>query len=41
VKARPNYPPTARCSASPSSIAINQSATISITASSPENRPLT
>ena len=41
VKARPNYPPTANCSASPSSIAINQSATINITASSPENRPLT
>jgi|HubBroStandDraft_6_1064221.scaffolds.fasta_scaffold98619_1 hypothetical protein len=41
VKARPNYPPTASCSASPSAIAINQSATVSITASSPENRPLT
>ncbi len=41
VKARPNYPPTASCSASPGSIAINQSATVSITASSPENRPLT
>ena len=41
VKARPNYPPTASCSASPSSIAINQSATVSMTASSPENRPLT
>ena len=41
VKARPNYPPTASCSASPSSIAINQSATVNITASSPENRPLT
>ena len=41
IKARPNYPPTASCSASPSSIAINQSANVSITASSPENRPLT
>jgi hypothetical protein len=41
VKARPNYPPTASCSANPSSIAINQSATINITASSPESRPLT
>lgn len=41
VKARPNYPPTASCSASPSAIAVNQSATINITASSPENRPLT
>jgi hypothetical protein len=41
IKARPNYPPTASCSASPSSIAINQAATVSITANSPENRPLT
>ena len=41
VKARPNYPPTASCSASPSSVAIKQSSTITITASSPENRPLT
>jgi len=41
IKARPNYPPTASCSANPSSIAINTSATVSITASSPENRPLT
>ncbi len=41
VKVRPNYPPTASCSASPSSIAINQSATVNITASSPESRPLT
>ena len=41
VKARPNYPPTASCSASPSSIAINQAATITIAASSPESRPLT
>ena len=41
VKARPNYPPTANCSATPSSIAINQGATITISASSPENRPLT
>ena len=41
VKARPNYPPTASCSASPNAIAINQSATVNITASSPENRPLT
>jgi len=41
IKARPNYPPTASCSASPSSIAINQAATVTITASSPENRPLT
>ena len=41
VKARPNYPPTASCSVSPRTIAINQSATVSITASSPENRPLT
>jgi hypothetical protein len=41
IKARPNYPPTANCSASPSAIAINQSAAVNITASSPENRPLT
>lgn len=41
VKARPNYPPTANCSASPSAIAINQTATVNITASSPESRPLT
>ena len=41
IKARPNYPPTASCSANPSSIAINQAATVTITASSPENRPLT
>ena len=41
VKARPNYPPTASCSASPSAIAINQSATVNITAASPESRPLT
>src|SRR5271166_448633 len=41
VKARPNYPPTASCSASPTAIAINQSSTITITASSPESRPLT
>jgi hypothetical protein len=41
VKARPNYPPTASCSASPSAIAINQSATVTIAATSPESRPLT
>jgi len=41
VKARPNYPPTVSCSASPRSIAINQTATITITASSPESRPMT
>ncbi len=41
VKARPNYPPTASCAASPNAIAINQSATVNITASSPESRPLT
>ena len=41
IKARPNYPPTASCSVTPSSIAINQAATVTITASSPENRPLT
>jgi hypothetical protein len=41
VKARPNYPPKASCSASPNAIAINQSATVNITASSPESRPLT
>jgi len=41
VKARPNYPPTVSCSASPRSIAINQSASITITASSPESRPMT
>ena len=41
MKARPNYPPTASCSASPNAIAINQSATVNITASSPESRPLT
>ena len=41
VKARPNYPPTASCSASPTTIAIGEPSTITITASSPENRPLT
>src|SRR5271157_544369 len=41
VKARPNYPPTVSCSASPRSIAINQTATITISASSPESRPMT
>jgi hypothetical protein len=41
IKARPNYPPTASCSVTPRTIAINQAATVSITASSPENRPLT
>jgi hypothetical protein len=41
VKARPNYPPTVSCSASPNAIAINQAATATITASSPENRPMT
>ena len=41
VKARPNYPPTAKCSVNPGTIAINQSATVNITASSPESRPLT
>jgi len=41
VKARPNYPPTASCSVTPRTIAINQAATVSIIASSPENRPLT
>ena len=41
LKTRPNYPPTTSCSANPRSIAINQSATINITASSTENRPLT
>jgi hypothetical protein len=41
VKARPNYPPTATCSASPRAIAINQSATVTISATSPESRPLT
>jgi hypothetical protein len=41
VKARPNYPPTASCSASPNAIAINQSATVTIAATSPESRPLT
>ncbi len=41
VKARPNYPPTASCSSSPSTIAIGQTATVNITASSPESRPLT
>lgn len=41
VKARPNYPPTVSCSASPNAIAINQSATINLTASSPESRPMT
>ncbi len=41
VKARPNYPPTVSCSASPNAIAINQSAMVSITASSPESRPMT
>ncbi len=41
VKARPNYPPTVSCSASPSAIAISQSAMVSITASSPESRAMT
>lgn len=41
VKERPNYPPTASCSASPGTIAINQASTVTMTASSPENRPLT
>jgi hypothetical protein len=41
VKARPNYPPTASCSASPSSVAINQSATVTMRASSQDNRPMT
>ena len=41
VKARPNYPPTATGSVRPNAIAINQSATVSIDASSPESRPLT
>ncbi len=41
VKARPNYPPTASCSASPATIAIGEPSTITITASSPESRPLT
>ena len=41
VKARPNFPPTSKCSVSPNAIAINQSATVSIDASSPESRPLT
>ena len=41
VKARPNFPPTARCSVTPNAIAINQSATVNIAATSPESRPLT
>jgi hypothetical protein len=41
VKARPNYPPTASCSVSPNAIAINQAATVTISARSPENRALT
>ena len=41
VKARPNYPPTATCSVRPNAIAINQSATVNIDATSPESRPLT
>jgi len=41
VKARPNYPPTVSCSATPGTIAINQSATVTMMASSPENRPMT
>jgi len=41
VKARPNYPPTASCSVTPNAIAINQAATVTIAAQSPENRPLT
>jgi hypothetical protein len=41
VKARPNYPPTASCSVTPNAIAINQSATVTIAARSPEDRPLT
>ena len=41
VKERPNYPPRVSCSARPGTIAINQSATVTMTASSPENRPMT
>jgi outer membrane protein OmpA-like peptidoglycan-associated protein len=41
VKARPVYPPTVSCSATPGSIAINQSATVTMSASSQDNRPLT
>jgi hypothetical protein len=41
VKARPNLPPAASCSASPTTIAINQFSTVTITATSPESRPLT
>ncbi len=41
VKARPNYPPTASCSANPSTIAIGEPSTVTITATSPESRPLT
>ncbi len=41
VKARPNYPPTASCSASPGTIAIGEPSTVTIAATSPENRPLT
>jgi hypothetical protein len=41
VNPRPVHPPVVSCSASPSAIAINQSATVTMTASSPDNRPLT
>jgi len=41
VNPRPVHPPVVSCSASPSALAINQSGTVTMTASSPDNRPLT
>jgi len=41
VNPRPVHPPVVSCSASPSALAVNQSGTVTMTASSPDNRPLT
>ena len=41
VNPRPVHPPVASCTANPSALAINQSGTVTMTASSPDNRPLT
>jgi len=40
VNPRPVHPPVVSCSASPNALAINQSGTVTMTASSPDNRPL-
>jgi hypothetical protein len=40
VNPRPVHPPVVNCSANPSALAINQSGTVTMTASSPDNRPL-